>query len=106
MGEYVIAAYRPKKGKAKGLLAEVKKHLPTLRREGLVTKAPTVALRAKDGTILEIFEWKSAKAVEKAHHSPAVLAMWGRFSKVCDFVTLASLEESKSPFCHFERVRI
>lgn len=106
MGEFVIAAYRPNKGKERELLKELKQHMPILRGEGLITDRPSSVMRAKDGTILEVFEWKSTEAVEQAHHNKAVKEMWGRFNAVCDYVTLADLEESKKLFPPFVPVEL
>jgi hypothetical protein len=104
MGEMVIVAYRPKPGKESALLEEVRNHLPTLRREGLITDRPSTVMRAGDGTLVEIFEWASAQAVEDAHKNPAVLAMWGRFGEVCTCEPLTSLPEAQGPFPHFTPV--
>lgn len=106
MGEWVIAAYRPRPGKENRLLDVVREHLPVLRREGLVTDNPPLVLRAGDGTILEIFEWKSQAAVDAAHGNPNVQALWGRFAEVSEYTTLESLAEAKQPFPHFERVEL
>jgi hypothetical protein len=106
MGHLVIACYRPKPGQGQALLACVRDHLPALRREGLVTDRPSVVLRAKDGTLLELFEWASAAAEASARGNPAVQAVWGRFFAVCDCVRLADLAESAETFPHFEPVEI
>ena len=29
-------------------------------------------MRAADGTIVEVFEWRSAEAIQQAHNNPAV----------------------------------
>ena len=67
MGRIVIACYRPKAGKNEALRALMQTHLSTLRSEGLVTDRKSIMMEAKDGTILEIFEWKSREAIEAAH---------------------------------------
>jgi len=65
-GVCVIVAYRPKPGKEDGLLELVRSRVPTLRQEGLVSdRAPTI-MRAGDGTIIEVSEWKSREAVDAA----------------------------------------
>ena len=61
-------------------------------------------LRSRDGTVLEVFEWKSVKAVGDAHSDPRVLEMWQAFDKVCTYVTLGSLKEAKDVFPGFERL--
>jgi hypothetical protein len=104
MANVVIAAYRPKPGQEKLLLEVVKTHVPVLRQQKLATARPVQVLRASDGTLLEIFEWVSDEAVEKAHHDPVVQKMWERFSKVSDFCTLASVPGAQEPFPHFEPV--
>jgi predicted membrane GTPase involved in stress response len=104
MSRFVIAAYRPRPGRAQDLLALVRDHLPVLRREGLATDRPSYVMRAADGTLIEVFEWTSAHAIENAHQNQAVQALWARFGEACDYVSLASLSESQGPFAHFEPV--
>jgi quinol monooxygenase YgiN len=78
-GICVIVAYRPKPGKEQELLKLVRERVPTLRKEGLVTDRVPAVMRAKDGTIIEVSEWKSRQAIDAAHKNPNVLAMWERF---------------------------
>jgi hypothetical protein len=104
MGHHVIACYRPHAGKDSELLQCVRDHVPTLRKQGLITDRPAQVLRAKDGTLLELFEWTSEDAVERAHHDPVVQALWERFASVCDFVALGTLPEAQEMFPHFEPV--
>lgn len=106
MGHFVIACYRPKPGKEADLLAEVKAHLPALRGQGLVTDRPPYAMRAQDGTIVEVFEWQSEAAVNAAHSNPVVLAMWERFGACCEMVSLRTLAETEGPFPHFAPVDV
>jgi len=85
-GVVVIVAYRPKPGKEKETLDLVRNRIPTLHKHGLVTdRAPTI-MRARDGTIIEVSEWKSQDAIDAAHKNPNVLAMWNKFFAVCDCV--------------------
>ena len=104
MGVFVIAAYRPHPGKEADLLQLVREHLPILRGEGLATERPPLVLRAADGTLLEVFEWASNEAVERAHASPAVQKLWERFGAVSDYAKLADLREAGEMFAHFEPV--
>ena len=104
MGYFSIAAYRPLADKDAELLEEVKNHLPTLRSLDLVTDRPSHVMRAKDGTIIEVFEWKSLEAVQQAHTNPGVLAMWERFGKVCEFTPLTNVGESHDLFAQFEPI--
>jgi quinol monooxygenase YgiN len=97
-----IVAYRPKPGKEAELLQLVRARVPTLRQEGLVTDRAPVIMRAKDGTILEISEWKSPEAIDAAHRNANVLAMWNKFFEVCDCVPLNTLAEAGEMFAGFE----
>ena len=100
-GIVVIVAYRPKPGREKELLELVRKRVPTLRKEGLVTGRVPVIMRAKEGTIIEVSEWKSQEAIEEAHKNPRVLAMWDKFFAVCDCVPLKTVPEAETMFAGF-----
>jgi len=104
MGQFVIAAYRPKPGNEAEVLACVRDHLPILRGEGLVTERAPYAMRAKNGTIIEIFEWKSAEAINHAHTNKAVMALWERFAVACDNEVVAKVPECKEMFAVFEPI--
>lgn len=103
-GIVVVVAYRPKPGREKELLEIVRNRVPTLRKEGLVTDRAPVMMRAKDGTIIEVSEWKSHEAIEEAHQNPRVLAMWDKFFAVCDCVPLKEVPEAETMFAGFEPV--
>jgi hypothetical protein len=102
MGVMAIIAYRPRAGKAQELLDLTRQHQPALRRAGLATDRPPYAMRAKDGTIVEVFEWKSKEAIASAHQHPAVLEMWKRYEAACEYIPLANLAECKELFAGFE----
>lgn len=97
----VIAAYRPKPGKEAELRALMATHLPTLRAQDLVTDRAPILMTAQDGTILEVFEWRSQAAIDAAHREPAVLAMWERFGEVCEYAPLVTVPEASKLFAQF-----
>ena len=101
MGQIAVVAYRPKPGKEEDLLALTRDHHGILFGQGLVTARPAIIARARDGTIVEVFEWE-AGAVERAHTNPTVLELWTRYAAVCDYVPLAALAESADLFAGFE----
>jgi hypothetical protein len=102
MGRIVIAAYRPKPDRSADLLALVGKHWRILDGQQLVSARPRIVMQAADGTVLEVFEWRSAQAIEQAHANPAVLALWESFEAVCEHVPLAGLAEAQGLFAEFE----
>ena len=103
-GVVVIVAYRPKPGKESETLDLVRNRVPTLRKEALMTERTRIIMRARDGTIIEVSEWKSREAIDAAHKNPNVLAMWNRFFAVCDCVPLNQLSESAEMFAGFEPI--
>ena len=104
-GVIVIVAYRPKPGKENKLLKLVRNRVPTLKKENLVTERVPTIMRARDGTIIEVSEWKSQEAIDAAHKNPNVLAMWNKFFAVCDCVPLKSLAEADDLFAGFEPIK-
>ena len=103
-GVVVIVAYRPKPGKESDLVALVRNRVPTLRKENLVTDRTPTIMRSRDGTLIEVSEWKSPAAIDAAHKNPNVLAMWNNFFAICDCIPLNTLAEAKEMFAGFEPV--
>jgi hypothetical protein len=101
--EVVIAMYRPKPGKLNELETLVQKHFPILKEYGLTTNRDPYIGRSTDGTILEIFEWSSRNAAEKAHDHPAVAKIWEAMAMICEFGKLEELAEASQRFPHFKQ---
>jgi quinol monooxygenase YgiN len=106
MSRFVIVAYKPKPGKEEDLLAAVRKHVQILKDEHLVTDRPAYVMRAGDGTLVEVFEWRSAEAIHQAHSNPAVQTLWGEFGAACDYMPLTSLPEASQMFAEFDAVAL
>jgi len=104
-GIVVIVAYRPKPGKENELVDLVRSRVPTLRKENLVTDRVPIIMRSRDGTIIEVSEWKSQEAIDAAHKNPNVLAMWNKFFAICDCVPLKSVAEADDLFAGFEPIK-
>ncbi len=103
-GVIVIVAYRPKPGKERELLELVRNRVPILRKENLATDREPTIFRARDGTIVEVSEWKSQEAIDAAHKNANVLAMWDKFFAICDCLPLNTLDEAKEMFAGFEPI--
>jgi antibiotic biosynthesis monooxygenase len=101
-GVIVIVAYKPKPGKkSEEVLAIVRRRMPLLRGEGLVTERVPTIVRGRDGTIIEVSEWKSQAAIDAAHKNPNVLGFWNEMFAVCECVPLKTLPEAEEVFAGF-----
>jgi quinol monooxygenase YgiN len=101
MGRIVIACYKPKPGKLDELRALTKGHVSALQAEGLATDRAAIVMEAADGTVIEVFEWKSPEAIDAAHSNPTIMAIWERFHELCDYVPIGSVEEARQVFSGF-----
>lgn len=106
MGRFVIVAYTPKAGMEPQLLKAIQKHLQVLKSAQLVTDKPAYVMRSADGTFIEIFEWRSAEAIQQAHNNPAVQGLWAEFGAACDYTPLSKLPESQQMFAEFDAVQL
>jgi hypothetical protein len=106
MGRVVIACYRPKTGKLAALRELMKTHVATLRSVDLVTGRAPITMEAADGTVIEVFEWRSADAIEAAHSHPTVLEMWKQFGEVCDYIPVGQVPEAAQLFSDFAPLEI
>jgi hypothetical protein len=101
MGIIVIVGNKPRLGKEIELEELMKTHNSILKAENLVTERDSIIARARDGTIIEIFEWVSSEAMQSAHENKNVLAMWEQYEKVCEYVPISEVPESSELFSGF-----
>ena len=104
MGRMTIACYRAKNGMEEQLRELMKTHLPVLKSQDLVTDRSSIIMQAADGAFIEVFEWKSAEAIEAAHTNPEVLKMWQDFAEACDYIPIAAINEASDLFSEFTPV--
>lgn len=103
-GRIVIVGLRPMHGQAAALLQLVQNHIKILREEKLVTDRKPTIVQSEDGTVIEIFEWKSKAAIEEAHGNVAVMQLWEEFSKICEYVPVSTIAECKEIFSEFSPI--
>jgi len=101
MGRIVIACYRPKLGKESELEKLCKIHVKRLLKEVLVTDRKPILMKSFDGTIIEVFEWKSKDAIEEAHTNIEVQKMWSEYAEVCDYEIPNNIKEFSDMFSEF-----
>jgi hypothetical protein len=104
MGVITVAAFRPKAGMREELLGVIADRLPLLRSLGLATDRPSVLMESREGVIVEISEWASPAAIERAHGTPQVLALWSRYAACSDYVKLDMLAEVHEDFATFQAI--
>ena len=102
MGIIAIACYRPEPGNEKKLLAAVRKNTPLLHSLGLITDRPSIIMKSANGTILEVFEWKSKPAKVKAHKNPEVMALGNRTMELGKNIPLKKMGEASDVFANFK----
>ena len=101
MERITIVGYKPFKGKETELLELIKTHWQELNEENLVSQRKSIIMKSSNGTIIEIFGWKSKEAIELAHSNPVVQKMWTEYSEVCEYIPISDLEESSNLFSEF-----
>lgn len=104
-GQISIVACMPKAGKEAELRQVLADRLPLLRELGLATDRPEILMRSEAGALIQVSEWASEAAIDRAHREPRVLELWQRFDACCTFPPLNSLAETAGPFATFAAER-
>ncbi len=102
MGVISMAVYLPRPGREDELRALIRERPPIMRRLGYLTEREHLVLKAADGTLIELSEWVSSGAIDRAHKDPEVLAMWARFDEVCEYLAPAAVGGMDVAFPTFE----
>jgi len=100
----VIVGYKPFAGKETALKELIKNHVGILRAQGLASDREPILMQSANGTIIEVFGWKSKEAIEAAHTNPAVQKMWGEYAEVCEYIPIGSIQEATNLFSEFKPV--
>lgn len=88
------------------LLQILARHVATLQHLELATDRAPILVRSSSGAYVEIFEWASEEAAERAHDHPDVVRLWESIAAVAQYRTLASLPEAHKTFTHYEPVEL
>jgi hypothetical protein len=54
----------------------MREHWTILKEQNLLTDRLSILMEAKNGTIVEVFKWKSKEAMENAHANTRVQKKW------------------------------
>ena len=93
----VLVTYRPKRGKERAFLPILKRHWPALKTARLVSATRPRIWHATDKRTgrryyVEMFSWKDAKASDRAHRTPEVMAVWGPMGPLLESMDIAVVE--------------
>jgi hypothetical protein len=99
-----IIVYKPYKGREQELLPAVKASYIDLRKGGYVTSDSPKIMKAKDSSIILIFEWKDEQMIPNAQADPVIQQHWMTLSKLCEFAKPMNLIEFQGPFSEFETI--
>ncbi|GAB2758880.1 hypothetical protein GCM10027020_09020 [Nocardioides salsibiostraticola] len=86
-GPVVICTYRVRDGEQAAFERWLEVHAPTLRELGLITDFPAQVLRRPAASMpvyVEVFEWASTDAAERASEVPEVIAIWEPMAALCE----------------------
>ena len=86
-----MALYRPHPGKAEELKEVLKVHIPTLRKEELITNRELLSCKQRMGRLSRSLSGVSTEAIEKAHQSAAVMAVWDKIGSLAELTSLSTL---------------
>lgn len=104
----VIAAYRSKPGMESRLAGHIAEKRKFMTEAGYYTSRPAIVMRSEkdESLIIEIIEWESLEAIERAHKDDRVHSIWAGFDELCKEVgcRLDSFPEAGISFPHFAPV--
>jgi len=63
-------------------------------------------MEVKDGTFVEVFEWKSKLAMEQAHSNPVILKIGEGFAEACEYLPVGKVEEAANLFSQFKPLNL
>jgi hypothetical protein len=86
--ETVFCLFRVKAGREEELVKLLGDHGRLLRRLGLAIDEPMAVYRGSDERerpfLIELFQWKSARALDAARKHPEVQDLWERMEPLCE----------------------
>jgi len=98
MGRMAVVCYRAKGGAREALHRLCASHYARLYVLGHVTRRLPVYLSARDGSVVQVLEWKSQDEIDAAAKHPAVLEL----AELSELVPLTALPEAAEQLALFE----
>jgi hypothetical protein len=104
MGRILVVVYKPFRGKEGDVLDVIGHHMPVLRAEGLATDRKPILMRSDDGSIIEIFEARSAEAIQQAAYNTKIQELWMAMGRISEFIKPTEVQEFQTLFSQFESI--
>jgi hypothetical protein len=104
MHHIALILYSPRKGRKQELIEMLQHNIPVMRKLGLVTDREQILAGTKDGSIIQIFEWKSQDSQEQAMAHPVVQEMWLKAGNISEFQKPAAVAEFNEVFSMFKTI--
>jgi hypothetical protein len=104
MHHIALILYSPRKGREQELIEMLQHNIPVMRKLGLVTDREQILAGTKDGSIIQIFEWKSQDSQEQAMAHPVVQEMWLKAGNISEFQKPAAVAEFNEVFSMFKTI--
>jgi hypothetical protein len=101
-----IVVYKPYKGREQELVPAIVASYRDLHQRGYVTAQPAKLMKAANGSIVMIFDWKDENMKNNAQADPVIQQHWMALSKLCEFDKPMNLIECQQPFSEFEAIEI
>lgn len=106
MGQFVMVAYTPKPEREPQLVAAARAQLQLLTRLQVLGDRPPALMRAADGTLVAVLEWRSAKALLRAQSNDEIRQLSATIAESCQRRPLASLAECQKLFAEFDSIEL
>jgi len=97
-----LSAYRTRDVAEESLVAHMRREIGLLRAHGHITARPVPICRTAPGQYLVVSEWTTPRSVDEAHADAEVVAIWEEKARLVDYLGLAELDRSETPFVSYE----
>jgi hypothetical protein len=104
MRHIALILYSPRKGREQELVDMLQNNIPVMRKLGLVTDREQIIARSKDGSILQVFEWKRDDSQDQAMAHPVCQDMWLKVGNISEFQKPVAVAEFNEVFSMFETI--
>lgn len=92
----VLVLHRPQPGQEPKLRELVARHVPLLRKLGLLSDGPAILMRTEAGTHVEVFRWRSPEAARQAGAHADVGRLWRDMNRISDSPAIDANTESST----------